>query len=300
MFPQVNATIKDLVTHMLADARSRGDAAEIEPLLDAIANDRIEFEREPWNPLNLKSSLKELPAEMLLRTHMSDGHPISPEAPVKRINKLGLNRAFDQIIVLAAASQAVKQGQFPVSINISSRNACDPDSLLALHNLLQEHFGDRIKPQQIILELLEDDPANDVNNDALEEMRALGYRFAIDDQSHEEWDSARLENLGPHVDFVKIDRATVEAMERHLDGENHPEKKAVSDLFNRIATHTKGAVLLEGVRSAKMAMALKDAYNKVALVQGRDLPASGTFNQQCRDVLQGLLPAGKPLRLAIS
>ncbi len=301
MLSPIDAAIKDRVEHMQAHAMACGDAEEMGALMDALANGRMEFGLEPWNPLNnLRQSLKAIPSEMLLRAYMSDGHRISPEAPVKLINKLGLNREFDQIIVLAAARQALRQGTFPVSINISSRNACDPHSLRTLHSLLQEHFGGRIKPNQIIFELLEDDQADDVNGDAMTEMKDLGYKFAIDDQSHEEWDSNRLKNLGSYVDVVKIDRTTVEAMERDVHDESgHLENAAVNDLFERIEMYASQAiVLLEGVRSAGEAIDLKAAYRNVALVQGRDLHAPSVFNQECRHVLDAFRPAGRPLRLA--
>lgn len=208
----VENTIKTLITRMKDALGGSADAKTILPLLDAIENNRLHFEREPLYDIvaALAGHDKAVPGELLLRARDETGAAIAQETPVNAINRNGLYGLFDAAITLSAVKQTIAQNDFPVSINISSRNACDGDALTGLHTLLQAHFAGQYKPSDIIFEFLEDDQAEGVADTAVRQMKKLGYRFAIDDLSHADRDAARLKNLGPYVDFVKIDGHSLE------------------------------------------------------------------------------------------
>jgi EAL domain-containing protein (putative c-di-GMP-specific phosphodiesterase class I) len=282
----VDGTIKNLLKGLQKDVVRRGSAEEaliLEPLLDALANGHVGFEAEPWNSLDPDQPVDDFhqASEMLLRARMSDGAGISPEAPVKILNKLHLNHKFDLIIALLAVDQAVKKGDgAPFSFNISSRNACDATSLRVMDRMLRKHFGALHQPAHTIIELLEDDPANDVNVKSLEWAHKQGYQFAIDDAT---FDDPRLKNLGLHIDIVKVDREVSEMMMRNLDRGHREEREKISTFFNSIAEHAPQAtILLEGIPTATMALRLKKEYSaaaNISLVQGRYLEEPKQFHQ---------------------
>jgi len=242
------------------------DAKTVLPLLDSIENNRLHFEREPWYDIvaALAGRDKTVPGELLLRAHDETGAAIAQEAPVNIINRNGLYGLFDAAITLSAVKQTIAQNDFPVSINISSRNACDGDALTGLHNLLQAHFAGQYTPADIIFEFLEDDQAEGVSDTAIRQMKTLGYRFAIDDLSHADRDAARLKNLGPYVDFVKIDG---HSLEKAKAGEI-----SLGDFIARIQKEAPQAdILCEWVTSPEEAEDLNEHYPGISMVQGREL-----------------------------
>jgi EAL domain-containing protein (putative c-di-GMP-specific phosphodiesterase class I) len=164
----VENTIKTLVARMKDTLGDSPDAKTVLPLLDSIENNRLHFEREPWYDIvaALAGRDKTVPGELLLRAHDETGAAIAQETPVNIINRNGLYGLFDAAITLSAVKQTIAQNDFPVSINISSRNACDGDALTGLHNLLQAHFAGQYKPSDIIFEFLEDDQAEGVSDTA--------------------------------------------------------------------------------------------------------------------------------------
>ena len=71
MVNRVKKTIEKLAGEMM-ESLPRTGAEELESLLNAIVNDRVHFEFEPWNPLNPRKSCRVLPAEILLRSQTMD------------------------------------------------------------------------------------------------------------------------------------------------------------------------------------------------------------------------------------
>lgn len=275
----VEHSIQTLITRLKDALDGNPDAKAVLPLLDAVENGRLHFEREPWYdiPAALAGRNDAVPGELLLRARDENGAAIPQETAISLINQNGLFALFDAAIVLSAVKQTVAQNDFPVSINISSRNAGDADSLLGLHKILSAHFAGKFDPSQIIFEFLEDDQAEEVSALAIGQMKNLGYRFAIDDLSHEERDAARLKNLGSHVDYVKIDGKTLEQA-----------KSGAADLGDFVARIQKEApqarIICEWVGSAEEAENLNDRYPGIVLVQGRGLGhGAADFARRLRD-----------------
>ncbi|PCJ99102.1 MAG: hypothetical protein COA45_06570 [Zetaproteobacteria bacterium] len=94
----------------------------------------------------------------------------------------------------------------PITLNISV-DAALSEEFWAYMRVKLEQF----EPEDIIFEILE----NDVNRNAdithLKEMRALGYRFALDDLSIGADHENRLHAFGDLVNFIKIDGPFVRA-----------------------------------------------------------------------------------------
>lgn len=262
----VQTTAKTLVTHLRDALRGTADAVIAAPLLDAIEGGRLHFEREPWYDVaaSLTNRIYSVSGELLLRAHDEDGKNIDQQVALQAIGRHQLYPLFDRLVTLSAIEQTIRAKNFPVSINISARNAVDDSSLLELHNTLQDHFAGQFHPNQIIFEFLEDDQAEGANEQALLKMVALGYRFAIDDQSHEDADAARLDNLGRFVEYVKIDGNTlVAARENKVD---------LGRFVARIqASAPRARILCEWVDSAEDAGSLNEKHPLISLVQGRNL-----------------------------
>ena len=275
----VEQAIGTFITRMKEALDGNPDANAVLPLLDAMENGRLHFEREPWYDIitALSGRDKTVPGELLLRAHDEHGIPLKQEEAVNIINRNGLYAPFDAAIALSAVKQTIAQQDFPVSINISSRHAGDGDALLGLHKLLQGHFAGQYTPSQIIFEFLEDDQAAMVDDAALREMKKLGYRFAIDDLSHGDHDATRLKNLGPYVDFVKIDGHTLEKAKTGL--------VSFGDFIGRIQRDAPQAdILCEWVGSPEEAENLNELYPRISMVQGRDLGHDAAeFARKLRD-----------------
>jgi EAL domain-containing protein (putative c-di-GMP-specific phosphodiesterase class I) len=266
----MNNTVQNSIKALVALLRDALDgtqgAADAAPLLDAIEQGRQHFEREPWYDVaaSLTHRLYSVSGELLLRAHDADGNNVDQQKALKAINDQLLYPLFDRLIALSAIDQTIRANNFPVSINISSRNAADENTLLELHNILQHHFAGQYDPHDIIFEFLEDDPANGTNADALLKMVSLGYRFAIDDLSHEDHDAARLQNLGRYVNYVKIDGKTLVAA--------HQNRADLNNFVQRIQSAAPQArILCEWVDSAEAAGLLNEKHPLISLVQGRNL-----------------------------
>lgn len=290
MTSAVQTSIKTLIGHLRVALDGSAEAVIAAPLLDAIEAGRLHFEREPWYDVaaSLTNRLYSVSGELLLRAHDENGATIPQQSGLQAIGKHGLYALFDRLIVLAAVDQTLRADNFPVSINISSRNAVDDASLLELHNALQHHFPGQFRPDQIIFEFLEDDQAEGVNHQAVLKMTALGYRFAIDDQSHEDKDAARLKNLGRYVEYVKIDGHTLLAA--------RDQKTDLGDFVARIRTAAPHArILCEWFDSAEDAGTLNEKHPFISLVQGRNLghdPAE--FARRIRSIAGPVTPQKPP------
>jgi len=287
----INDTKKILLS-LLRDAIGASESTENAiPLLDALDAGRFSFEREIWYDLHAPVAGESQNAgrgELLLRARTAQGALIKLDGLDKMIGPGGAYNLFDALIVLSAVEQAIEKKQFPISVNISARNACDRDSLFEFHKLLDRHFGGQFSPDHITFEFLEDDQADSPDHASLQEMRALGYKFALDDQSHEKWDERRPQNLGEYVDYIKIDGKTLNGFK---DG-------AISLFeFQRFMDRLKKAApqaefLCEWVLSPEEAQDLADVLPDIRFVQGRELQdCCATFGERAR--IQHNLPGNR-------
>lgn len=273
--PEIQQRITLLAGTIRAGLGSADADSPAHALLSAMEDGRITFEREPWFALSAGTP-SSLPAELLLRAYDKNAAPLKFGAAVDEIYQNGLYAVFDAAIALAAIDQALSEKAFPVSINISSRNAADYDALTGLHKMLQSHFGDRVSPDQVIFELLEDDRAENPSAPAMDYMTAMGYRFALDDITDSDFDAARLKNIGPYASFIKIDgKVLTGAQDRSFDR------------LEEIVRHSRQAapqarILCEWVDSPKQADRIRMVHPRIELVQGRNL------GQDSREFTSGL------------
>jgi EAL domain-containing protein (putative c-di-GMP-specific phosphodiesterase class I) len=259
-------TIKTLISH-LRDETTPAEGSVIHSLVDAFENGRVSYMRESWHDIHADHS-EPIRGELLLRAVRENGTAIKPESISAQFKTAQAGILFDQLVVLTAIDQAIHQNQFPISINISSRHAEDSSALLGFHKLLDRHFAGQYAPKQITFEFLEDYQPNQPDSYALQYMRnALGYKFAIDDQSHEDNDAQRLTTLGPLVDFIKIDGKTFDLFKN-----GQLDFMAFDNFMSRIKDIAPQAELLgEWVTSPEEAQDLAEIYPSIRFVQGRDL-----------------------------
>lgn len=251
----------------------KGPTPAAKDFIEALAMGRYVFDRETWYNLEDCEQNKKgrVPGEMLIRAYQPDGTIIGPETPIKAIysqpgNTQGL---LDSFIFLAAMDQTIKSGSTPVSVNVSSKNVRSEHFWRGVSVFFDHFFSRHLTPQDVIFELLEDDDGRDADIPSLAFMRDKGFRFALDDLENTPYGHARLRNLGPYVDFVKIDGKTVVAAARDTAGEANYD-----DLIARIETVApQASIVAEHVTSAEAAKKLRTAYHKANafFVQGRTL-----------------------------
>ncbi len=178
-------------------------------LMDALEAGRFGFEAERWYALHGETGATPYPSELLLRARDLRGRAISPGDAIAPVNALGLHKSFDRALVMAALVWAIQDGIAPVSVNVSARNAGDAAFWRSIDELRTRHFADHFTPADLTLEITEDAIADDLAVETLLGLKAKGYRFAIDDASHQPHDEARQRNLALIADYIKIDGKTV-------------------------------------------------------------------------------------------
>ncbi len=260
----IQGTISLLTANMRAGLQG---SQTVEPLLAALEQGHFFFEPEPWHDISFSDMNRKAttPAEYLLRINHQDAETFNLAKPVSEIYQGGFYALFDTAVVLAAVDQAISNQGFPVSINISSRNASDLDALTGLHEMLLTHFQDRFSPDQIIFEFLEDGQGDQPSAEGLNFMRAHGYKFALDDMTDSPFDQVRLMNLGPYADFVKIDG---HFLTNAMLGDNNRLENILTKTSH---VAPKAEIICEWVSSAESADLLRKTFPQVGLVQGRYL-----------------------------
>lgn len=265
----VTDTIRDL-SNKLQSRLSPGTPKLVRDFAVAVGDSQnVTYAGEPLFSIAENPAEAGKPTSELLVRVTDEGQRLLPtESSVNAINASGGHADMDHIVVLLAMHQAIEQNTLPVSINISSRNVREHQGLIAYHELLQENLAGLYRPDQVTFELLEDDPADNPCHDALLFMRELGYKFAIDDLSHDRpHDTRRLSNLGPYTDIVKIDGKTLEALRAEKLSPGH-----FRDFISQIRQQAPAArVLCEWVNSPREAFHLQALYG-IELCQGRNLP----------------------------
>jgi len=255
----------------------RLDIPGIEAFLEALESGRFAFEREQWHNVAdcVNNRVRNTPAELLLRARTEQGKLIPHEPLIRAITEAGEQRVFDTAIALSAMDQAISERLFPVSINVSAMNAVDSSFWFDLHGQMQHFFGNRYDPQQMTFEITEDGGCAGIDGNMLQQMRMIGYGFAIDDLSHT--DMERLDTLGPHVNMVKIDGKSLEAARR---GEF-----SLHDFLKDIREKAQGATILaEWVKTPEEASKLRRDFS-IDYVSGRDLVKdTANFGDQLRQV----------------
>ncbi|MDX1582460.1 MAG: EAL domain-containing protein [Thermoanaerobaculia bacterium] len=156
-------------------------------------------------------------------------------------------------------------------IESASRVVCDGHLFINVHPETLAHrsrFWDLIgmfgtdgyrAPGEIVFEIVEHSPARESDlPDALKELRALGFRIAIDDLGEGMSGLRRLVEVEP--DFVKIDRFFINGIDRA------PRKRSVVQSIAALAESTGASVIAEGIETEDELEVVRDAG--VRLCQG--------------------------------
>ena len=245
------------------DKLSNEEMHAVEDLVEAIEQDRYSFVYEAWH-----AEQGVVAYEMLLRAYDSrpanDDSRIDLGAAVAGLTKLELRAKFDEILIQEELKWAKRRNLTPVTLNLSMEAIYSETFWENMEGVLDD-FG----PENIIFEILEDPiPEQDSHRIGhLRNLRAAGYRFAMDDYRPCLRDVQRMQALGKIVSFVKLDGHLVR--DGLDDGDPALDRTiaALSPHYNLVA---------EWVTDAAEA---DELFKKnVHCVQGRDLPlGAGQF-----------------------
>lgn len=237
-----------------------------------VAQDKMIFGLEPWHALGAQPL--SAAGEMLLRVNDFNGNPLSPYPAVMTLYHNGFTEALDTIIALRALSEFRKGSEKQISINISCRSLKDKDFIEALVKRLE---GMKISgSEKIILEIHESNAVIELDKKFMKLLKKLGVQFAMDDVGVSINDIFRLSAFEGVADYIKLDRASVQA---------HPEDpRALGKILALAKSHLPGiAMVAEGIQSADHAREIMKLYPDVKYVQGMNLPERAEFIKAWRE-----------------
>ncbi len=167
--------------------------------------------------------------EVLLRLQEDDGELIYPGAFLDTAERFGLIRDVDRWVIRTAIAEQARTRKTgrptTLAINLSGRHFGDPDFMDLVRETLAETGAD---PRALIFEVTETAAVENIGEASrfIEQLRALGCRFALDDFGVGYSSFHYLKNLP--VDMIKIDGSFI----RHLHQNRADEAivKAITDL----------------------------------------------------------------------
>jgi diguanylate cyclase (GGDEF)-like protein/PAS domain S-box-containing protein len=192
-------------------------------------------------------------AEALIRWYHPERGLIVPPAFIPIAEQTGMIVPIGAWVVEESCRQAAKWAatidrELSVSVNVSPRQLAAGDFPLIVESALRESGLD---PRLLCLEITESAVLADPESAtyALERLKALGVRLAIDDFGIGYSSLAQLKALLP-VDTIKIDKSFV-------DGLNHNgEDTAIVDAVLRLAAGLNLSAVAEGVETSEQVEAL--------------------------------------------
>lgn len=213
-----------------------------ERIEEALVRDRFHFQFQPQ--LNLKTGQIDQ-YEVLLRMLDQDGSLIPPMDFIPIAERSGLILRIDRHVMRAGVRTLAglqRQGhQLNLGINLSARAFDQPDLPKLLQDSLDEYGAD---PTMLTIELTETDALSDIDasRQLMEEVRALGCKFSLDDFGVGFTSFNYLRELP--VDSVKVDASFVH------DLPNHIENQGIVQALASVAQGFNQATVAEGVDSA--------------------------------------------------
>lgn len=198
-------TVEQMDTH-IQESRVIRDHAET--LRTSLREDRIVPYFQPI--IDCKTG-KVFAYETLARLHEPDGTTVAAGMFIETIEKYGLGRELDRIIIsksLHAMKEKILRGDTDIKLFINlSAQEIQGRGILGYAEQMCREIG--IPPQNIVFELLERDAVGDMTHmrKFLSDLRKKGFSFALDDFGSGYNSFHYLREL--HFDFVKLDGAFV-------------------------------------------------------------------------------------------
>lgn len=260
-------------SHLYDDAGDMAKAAMNEEIVwsirlqEALDNDDFRLLYQPILPISevdldylpseanrLWASLSHLPDhyEVLLRLDDKDNESISPQVFLSMAERFNLIHRIDLWVVgtalrkLEALRRQGREASF--SVNLSGATLSDADSLRAIQRLLSESS---LNPSSITFEITETSAIEKLEGarQFIEEMRALGWRFSLDDFGTGFSSFSQLKYLP--VDVVKIDGQFIQGMA------DDPIDRAIVNAISEIAQSLGIDTVAEYVETPETLIALQ-------------------------------------------
>ncbi len=217
-------------------------------LKSAISEERILPYFQPI--YNLKTNRIEK-FEALVRIE-ENGKIVSPHQFLESAEKMGRIHEITLIMIKKVYAVAARYPQFTFSINLSFKDLQDARILDFIINQCL-HF--KIRPQQIVFELLETEAIDDPKKSIafFTELKRAGFSIAIDDFGTGHSNFANLSMM--EVDFIKIDGQFVKDMTRNSG--SLAITKSIAEFARvmgtkSIAEYVKDEATLQAVRELKV------------------------------------------------
>ncbi|MGX2040379.1 EAL domain-containing protein [Methylocaldum sp. MU1018] len=217
---------------------------------EALAARRLVFH---YQPIAIIKGRKICFFESLIRLKRADGSLISPEEFLEFAQLTGLINEIDRYAVetnIRLLTEFVEQAPSgAIHVNLSGSALTNRDWTAALKTALKNNT---LKPDQLIFEITETAAIADFGTakEIMEELAALGFRFAIDDFGAGFASFSYLRHLP--VKFVKIDKSYVTNL---ID---NPQDRAFISAITTLAHGNDIEVIAEGVENEATLIALDE------------------------------------------
>jgi len=236
---------------------------------EALATRRLVFHYQPIAVINGRQIRF---FESLIRLKRSDGSLVSPAEFLEFAQLTGLINEIDRYAVEAnirLLTEFVERAPAgAIHVNLSGSALTNRDWTIALKSALKNNT---LKPEQLIFEITETAAIADFGTakEIMEELAALGFRFAIDDFGAGFASFSYLRHLP--VKFVKIDKSYVTNL---ID---NPQDRAFVSAITTLAHGNDIEVIAEGVENEATLIALGELGVDMAqgYFIGRPAPLAG-------------------------
>ncbi|MEZ0298392.1 MAG: putative bifunctional diguanylate cyclase/phosphodiesterase [Candidatus Methylacidiphilales bacterium] len=236
------------VTH--ADQREiqqlHADSNWLARVKEAIKDDKFEL----WfQPVVSTSSRSVFFQEALLRLRDHDGSIIEPQVFLPSVQRSKLTKMVDKYVINKSIFYLRGHPDLILSLNISADFLSDSNLPKSLHELFLQN---EVDPCRVIFEVTEEEIASNfiLACKVMQELRAQGFRFALDDFGAGFSSFAHLRDLP--VDLLKIDGSFTK------DVADKPSHRAIILAINEMAHHMGLETVAEYVQSEEIFEILQD------------------------------------------